>query len=133
MKKYVFAVVVCLSLVLAGCKDKTVTTTYTIGCLEFQHGSAQGSDWETLQSYFSSQVTYNKTVTFENKSLAENDNEALQLYNEQVAKLDKDSVCSLLAAPDFFVYGIAKINEDDTYKNLGAIKFTEQGATELVQ
>ncbi len=133
MKKIVFAVVVCLSIVFSGCKDKTVTTTYTIGCLGYQTGAMSGSDWETLQSYFSSQVMYNKTITFENKTLAENDSEAEQLYNAQVAKLDKDYVCSLIADPDFFIYGIAKKVEDGSYRYIGAIKFTESGATEEVQ
>lgn len=133
MKKIVFAVVVCLSIVFAGCKDKTVSTTYTIGCLEYQNGSLEGSDWETLQSYFSSQVMYNKTVTFENKTLAENDNEAKQLFNAQVAKLDKDYVCSLITDPDYFVYGIAKKVEDGSYRYIGTIKFTASGATEEVQ
>ena len=50
MKKVLFAIVVCLSMVLTGCKDKTISTTYTIGCLEYQYGSVQGSEWNALQT-----------------------------------------------------------------------------------
>jgi len=130
MKKVLFAIVVCLSMVLTGCKDKTISTTYTIGCLEYQYGSVQGSEWNALQTYFENNVTYNKIVTFENKTLSENDAEAVQLYRGQVAKLDKEYVCSLLSDTDFFVYGIAKRNADGTYTRLGAIRFSENGAVE---
>lgn len=90
MKKVVFAIIICTSLFLGACKEKTVTTKYSIGCLGFSANSADPSDWTTIENYFSSTVTFNTTVTFENTSEAQNDKEAKDLYNAQIKKLDTE-------------------------------------------
>ena len=65
MKKAIFMAVVSLALVFTACKDKKVTTQYTIGNLGYQSGSVQGSQWTELQDYFGKTVEYNKIVDFE--------------------------------------------------------------------
>lgn len=133
MKKVVFAVVVCLSLVLGACKHETVTTKYTIGCLGYQYGSLEEPNWQAIESYFSENVDFNKIVEFEGESLAENDVQAKNYYNEQIAKIDQAYVCSLLEGSDFYIYGIATMGADSSYRNVAAMKFTTSGASDFTE
>jgi major membrane immunogen (membrane-anchored lipoprotein) len=128
MKKVVIAVVVCMSLLLGACKDKLVSTTYTIGCLGYQYGAVNPSDWQAIEDYMSSNVTYNKLVTFENKTVTENDAEASAYFDTQMAKVDTAYVCSLMEGNDYYIYGIATQNTDGSYRYIKAMKFSENGA-----
>jgi hypothetical protein len=130
MKKVVIAIIVCTSLFLISCKEKTITTKYTIGCIGFDSGNYDPTDWTAVEAYFSSQVAYNKTVTFEGKSLPENDAQALQYYNDQIEKLDTAYVCSLIKGTDSFIYGIQTLNKDGSYKVIGALQFQHDGTSE---
>lgn len=130
MKKVVIAIIVCTSLFMISCKDKTVTSLYTIGCIGYQSGNMDPTDWTAVESYFSSQVAYNEKVQYEGKSQAENDAQALQYYNEQLNKLDAEYVCSLIKGSDFFVYGIQTLNSDGSYRVIGAIQFQHNGTSE---
>ena len=131
MKKIVLIFIVGAALLFGGCRHETFTTQYTIGCLGYQYGSVQGSDWDELQSYFSTHVEFNKLVTFESTSLAENDAKAKQLLNEQLEKIDAAYVCSLLHSSDYFDYGIATMNAGGGYRYIKAIRFRESGTQEL--
>ena len=128
MKKVVIAVVVCMSILLGACKDKLVSTTYTIGCLEYQYGAVDPSDFQAIEEYMSSRVTYNKLITFENKTVTENDAEASAYFDAQMAKVDTAYICSLMSESDYYVYGIATQNSDGTLRYIKAMKFTEDGA-----
>ena len=131
MKKAVIAVIVCMSLFLGACKDKTVSTTYTIGCLGFQYGSVNPSDWQAIQDYFSANVAFNKLVTFENKTVAENDAEARDYCEKQIVKLDTNYVCSLITEDDYYIYGIATQNADGSYRYIKAIKFKKDSVVDV--
>lgn len=131
MKKIVLVFIVGASLLFGGCRHETFTTQYTIGCLGYQYGSVQGSDWDELLSYFSTNVEYNKLVTFESTSLAENDAKAKQLLNEQHEKIDAAYVCSLLHSSDYFDYGIATLNASGSYRYIKVIRFSENGTQEV--
>ena len=131
MKKIVLVFIVGASLLFGGCRHETFTTQYTIGCLGYQYGSVQGSDWDELLSYFSTNVEYNKLVTFESTSLAENDAKAKQLLNEQLEKIDAVYVCSLLHSSDYFDYGIATLNASGSYRYIKVIRFSENGTQEV--
>ena len=131
MKKAIFLAVVSLALIFTACKDKTVTTQYTIGNLGFQSGSVEGSQWEELQTYFQTNVEYNKVVEFEGKSLAENDAQARDLYQKQIEKIDDAYVCSLLQSTDYFIYGIATLTASGVYRIIKAIKFSADGTEEV--
>lgn len=131
MKKIVLVFIVGASLLFGGCRHETFTTQYTIGCLGYQYGSVQGSDWDELLSYFSTNVEYNKLVTFESTSLAENDAKAKQLLNEQLEKIDAAYVCSLLHSSDYFDYGIATLNASGSYRYIKVIRFSENGTQEV--
>ncbi len=131
MKKIVFVAILGVALLFGGCNKKLVSTQYTIGCLGYQYGSVEGSDWEELQSYFSSHVEYNKLITFESKTLAENDAKATQYFDEQVKKLDTGYICSLLNDLDYFEYGIATLNIDGSYRYVRLVRFEESGMTEI--
>lgn len=133
MKKIVLAAIICISVILGGCKEETVVTTkYTIGNLGCNFSPAS-ENMQTLVEYFSSHVAYNKIVTFNNASLAENDHEALNYYNDQIAKLDTAYVCSLLEEHDYFIYGMATLKPDGTYRYIGAIRFEKSGTSDVVQ
>ena len=127
MKKIVFVVIVGVALLFVGCK-KTITTQYTIGCLGYLYGSVQVSDMEGLQSYFSSHVEYNKLITFESTSLAENDAKARQYFDEQIKKIDTAYVCSLLNNSDYFDYGIATQTKHGEYQYIKVMRFEANGA-----
>ena len=131
MKKIVFVVIVGIALIFGGCTKKLITTQYTIGCLGYQYGSVQGSEWDELQTYFSTNVEYNKQITFESTSLAENDAKARQLLDEQLEKIDTAYVCSLLHGGDYFDYGIATLNAGGDYRYIKMIRYNEWGTTEL--
>ncbi|MCR4878574.1 MAG: hypothetical protein K5901_04600 [Bacteroidales bacterium] len=131
MKKAIFMVVVSLALVFTACKDKKVTTQYTIGNLGYQSGSVQGSQWTELQDYFGKTVEYNKIVEFEGKSLAENDAQAREFCQKEIEKIDTAYVCSLLVSSDFFIYGIATLNASGEYRIVKALKFSEDGTEEV--
>lgn len=131
MKKAIFMAIVSLALVFTACKDKTVSTQYTIGCLGYQSGMMEDTEWEALENYFSTHVDYNKHVVFEGKSLAENDAQAKALYESQAEKLDKEYVCSLIGGGDYFIYGIATVNADGGYRIIKAMRFQESGTMEV--
>ena len=131
MKKIVFVAIAVFALCLGGCKDKKVTTQYTIGCLGYQLGTDSESELLELQEYFQSNVEYNKIVSFEGISLAENDAQAREFFDEQMAKINTEYVCTLLSGSDFFIYGIATLNAGGDYRYIKAIKFQENGAFEV--
>lgn len=131
MKKVVVVAIAILSLCLTGCKDMTVSTQYTIGCLGFQTSNVEVSDWEALEDYFKSHVAYNEKVTYEGRSLSENDVQARQYYDEQMAKIDTSYVCSLLSSSDSFTYGIATLNASGSYRNVKAMTFRHDGVSEV--
>lgn len=134
MKKVVFAVVVCVSLILGACKDKTETdieTRYTIGCLGYQYTNIQNSDWQAIESYLDSNVAFNKQITFVGKSLSGNDAQAKLYYDEQMAKLDDDYICSLINGTDYYIYGIATLNSNGLYRFVGAKKYTAVGCQDV--
>ena len=133
MKKIVLVFIVGASLLFGGCRHETYTTQYTLGCLGYQYGTIHDflSDWDELLSYFSTQVEYNKLITFESTSLAENDSKAKQFLNEQLEKIDTAYVCSLLHGIDYFDYGIATLNADGDYRYIKVIRFSENGKQEL--
>ena len=133
MKKVVIAVIVCMSLFLGACKDKMVSTTYTIGCLETQYGSVTASEWQSIEDYFSANVAFNKLVTFENKTASENDAEARAYCERQIVKLDTAYVCSLIAGTeiDYYIYGIETLNADGSSRYIKAIKFNKDGVVDV--
>lgn len=133
MKKIVFVAIAVAALCLGGCKDKKITTQYTIGCLGYQFGSPDESNWEAVDLYFQSHVDYNKIVEFEGISLAENDAQARAYYDEQMVKVDTAYVCSMLTGSDYFIYGIATLNASGDYRYIKAMKFQEGGAVEVTQ
>lgn len=128
MKKVVIAAVVCMSLLLGACKDKLVSTTYTIGCLGYQSAAVNPSDWQAIEDYMSSEVVYNKLITFENKTVTENDAEARSYFDSQMSKVDTAYVCSLMTGNDYYIYGIASQNSDGSYRYIKAMRFTKDGA-----
>lgn len=132
MKKIVFVALAVIALCMGGCKDK-VTTQYTIGCLEYQNGSTESTQWQALQDYFISHVDYNKLVSFEGVSLAENDAQARNYYDEQMKKIDNAYVCTMLSGSDYFVYGIATLNASGDYRFIKAMKYTPGGAMEVTE
>ena len=132
MKKIVFVAIAVLTLCLGGCKNK-VTTTYTVGCLGYQNSSMGATEWQALQDYFITHVDYNKLVSFEGVSLAENDAQAREYFNEQMAKIDIQYVCTLLSGSDYFIYGIATLNASGDYRVVKAMKFMPGGATEVTE
>lgn len=131
MKKIVFAIIIGIALIFGGCGKKTISTQYSIGCQGYQYGSVQGSDWDNLQNYFSSHVDYNKLVSFESPSLAENDAKARQHLDEQLKRIDAEYVCSLLNGDDYLDYGIATINAGGDYRYIKVVRFNEYGTYEL--
>lgn len=131
MKKFAFFAIVCATLMLGSCRHETFTIDYSIGCIGYQYGSIQGSDWEELQTYFETHVDYNKTVSFEGKSMAEADAKARQYCDEQIKKIDADYVCSLLHGTDYFDYGIATINAGGDYRYIKVVRFKEYGTYEV--
>jgi hypothetical protein len=133
MKKIVFVAIAVVALFLGGCKDKKITTQYTIGCLGYQYGASGESDWEAVDPYFQSHVDYNKIVEFEGKTTAENDAQAVKYFDEQMTKIDTAYVCSMFSGSDYFIYGIATLYASGNYRFVKAMKFQEGGAVEVTE
>ena len=95
--------------------------------------TSPASQWQELERYFADNVEYNKLVTFEGTSLAENDAQAKSLCNSQLAKIDTAYVCGLLKSSDYFIYGIATLNVSGTYRFVKAMKFHSGGTEEVSQ
>lgn len=132
MKKIVFVAIAVVALCLGGCKDKTITTQYTIGCLGYQYNPEdENNNWENIQSYFKSQVDYNKIVEFESTSVSENDAQAIKYFDEQMAKIDTAYVCGMISGSDYFIYGIATLYASGAYRFVKAIKFQRDGIVEV--
>ena len=133
MKKIALLIVLSVTLLFGGCRHEIFTTQYTIGCFGSQSGSVQGSqeEWNELEAYFSNHVEYNKLVSFESSSLAENDAKARQLLNEQLVKTDTAYVCSLLHSTDYFDYGIATLNANGEYRFIRIVRFDENGIRDV--
>lgn len=131
MKKIILAVVVCMAVVLGGCKEKLVSTTYRIGCLDFQYSASNVSGILAIEEYLKANVEFNKLVTFEGHTQSENDAQAIALYENQIAKVDKDFVCSQLHEAEYYVYGIGTKSADGEYHTLKGTKFTSTGVEEV--
>jgi len=130
MKKIFSICLIICTLILTGCKKDSVTTFYTIGCLEYST-SAYGSDWEGFERYMKSVAAYNTNVSFSNSTAEENDDAATKYFTEQVAKINPDSARAYIKDADYLIYGIAKnVNESSNYSILKAVKFTAGGMTE---
>ena len=76
MKKILTFCVITVAILLSSCKDKTITTDYTIGCIGY-YSVDPASDWVGFEEYMQSVADYNMVVHFTNKTLAENDAQAL--------------------------------------------------------
>ena len=130
MKKIALFAIVCATMLFGGCRHETFTIDYAIGCVGYQYG-IQGTDWENLQSYFETNVEFNKIVTFEGKSLAEADAKARQYCDEQLKKIDTVYVCSLLHNTDYYDYGITTQTANGGDRKIKVMRFEESGAHEL--
>ena len=133
MKKIALFAIVCATLLLGGCHHEIFEVDYSIGCIGFQYGSVQGSDWENLETYFENNVDYNKVVTFEGKSIAEADKKAKKYFNEQIEKIDAKYVCSLLHSTDYFDYGIKTPIASGGYRYVKVMRYEENGAHEQIK
>lgn len=120
--------VICLSvtmLLLTGCK-KDVTTYYTIGCINYS-ASDQNTDWDGLQNYMKRTVKYNSLLAFTSKSEQDNDLQAKDYFDEQLEKLNEDSVSHFFNNKDYMIYAIATTNADKTYNIVKGVKLSAEG------
>ena len=78
-------------------------------------------------------MAFNKLVTFENKTVTENDAEALAYFDKQMEKVDTAYVCTLLTGEDYYIYGIATLDQNNNYRYIKAIKFMKDGAEEVTE
>lgn len=124
MKKIFSTCLVLCVILLTGCKPETITTIYSIGCLDFNVSA--NSDVNGFTEYMKSVVNYNNTLQFNSSSIEENDVQARDYFNEQVAKINADTACSYLYGSEFIEYGI-KRSDDETTKIIGKITFSGNG------
>ncbi len=125
MKRILTLCLIFTAVLLTGCKKETITTTYTIGCIGYNTSSA--SDWTGFEEYMSSVTTYNQLVSFINTSLAENDTEAAEFFNAEVAKVNTATACSFIGNEDYLVYGIARQAADGEITTIQSVTFTSNG------
>lgn len=126
MKKILVLCIVTLSILFSSCKDKTITTDYTIGCISY-YAYAPESNWTGFQDYMKSVVDYNLVVHFTNTTIAENDAQAIAYFDDQLSKIDYTQACSFIKDPDKLVYGIARFDEIGNAYTLKSVTFTESG------
>lgn len=129
MKRLLAITLLCCTVLLLGCKESNVTNHYSIGCLSYK-GNMLLSDWDGFESYISSQADYNIILTFTSKSKEENDAKAIQYFDEQVAKLDTDSLCTYIAPGDYIVYGIGYSISEESFYILKGLTFGNEGVSE---
>lgn len=120
MVKKIFLGILTVAFLLVSCKDKTITTQYSVGCLGFNTSAMSDSQWAALEDYLSKTVIYNKMVSYEGKDLSETDIQAVTMFYDQMKKIDTAYVCSLIQDPDNFIYGVRTLKADGTYRILKA-------------
>lgn len=126
MKKILVLCIAILSILFTSCKEKTITTDYTIGCISY-YAYAPESNWTGFQDYMNNVVDYNIVVHFTNTTLVENDAQAIAYFDDQLSKIDYTQACSFIKDPDELVYGIARYNEIGEITTLKSVTFTENG------
>ncbi|MCQ2277174.1 MAG: hypothetical protein MJZ87_09565 [Bacteroidales bacterium] len=126
MKKILTFCVITVAILLSSCKDKTITTDYTIGCIGY-YSVDPASDWVGFEEYMQSVADYNMVVHFTNKTLAENDAQALAYFDEQSGKVNYVQACSFIHGVDELSYGIARYNEIGDISILKSVTFTANG------
>lgn len=129
MKKLFCFTLLCFAILLSGCDNKEVTNQYSIGCMTYK-GNLVFSDWNGFESYISSQVDYNVIISFTSKTREENDLKAIQYFNEQVTKLDTDSLCTFIAPGDYIVYGVGYSIDEHSFYILKGLTFGNEGVTD---
>lgn len=124
MKKLFSICLIFCAVLLTGCQPKNITTVYSIGCLDFNVSAS--SDVNGFTEYMKSTVDYNHTLQFTGFTIEENDAQAKNYFNEQLAKIDADSACSFLYGNEFIVYGINRSDEERT-RIIGKVTYSGNG------
>lgn len=123
MKKGIYLVILTISILLFSCGKKEITTQYSIGCIGFSTSQLSDSQWQQLEDYLNSVVSYNKVINFESKSISENDKKAADYFATQMESIDAEKLCSYIVEPDYFIYGIRTLNSNGSYRIIKAVKF----------
>jgi len=124
MKKVLSICLIICAILATGCKNKNVTTIYSIGCLDFTISAE--TDVAGFQDYMKSVVDYNSTLQFSGQTIEENDVKAKTYFREQVAKVNTETACSYIHGNEYIVYGISR-NDEETSKTIDQVKYTGNG------
>lgn len=120
MKRIVsFCLIIC-ALIVVGCKDKSITSFYSIGCMDFS--GELTSDWTGFQHYMDSLTVYNENVSFTNKTIEENEQQAKAFFDEQYNKIKADEACAFIAPGDCVVYGIGSSIDSVSFDVLKGVR-----------
>lgn len=125
MKRIVILCFVFISVLLTGCREKTFTVQYTIGCMGYH--TSPNSDWAGFEEYISSKADYNKIVSYTVESFDESDLLAAEYFNTELAKIDNEKACSFIGEADFLTYGIARTTQDGNAIVVKSVTFTANG------
>ncbi|MCQ2284398.1 MAG: hypothetical protein MJZ57_05805 [Bacteroidales bacterium] len=127
MKRALTFCLIISALLLIGCKDKTITSFYSIGCLDFY--GEPNSDWAGFEHYMDSLTNYNVVVSFTNKSQELNDSQAMAYFDNEFAKIKEEEVCAFLVPGSYVVYGIGNSADSLHFNIVKAVRIGAEGIT----
>lgn len=120
MKRILTLCLIISTLIPAGCKDKNITSFYSIGCLNYS--GELTSDWTGFDQYMSSHTTYNVVVSFTNPTQELNDEAARAYFDQEYAKINESEVCAFIAPGDCVIYGIGNSIDSTTFDIIKAVR-----------
>lgn len=120
MKKLLTFCLIILTLGFTGCRPKSFTSYYSIGCLGYS--GFMNSDWVGFQHYMDSLTTYNTMVSFSNPTLEDNNTQAINFFDGELAKIKESEVCTFIANGDCVIYGIGSSIDSTNFDILKAVR-----------
>lgn len=114
-------------LIVASCSDKTVQEVYAYGIYSYHSsgGMESLSDMAVIENYLNEKGLIIKSKIIEAESTSVADNQAIALYDQNVAKINEAELAELVKGRTSFKYSLVKATDDNPYLKEKEFKFNQ--------
>jgi len=118
MKKIILLLTIGLSLLsFYGCKDTTVTEAYAIGIFEFNGDGNVLADYAAVTVYLQGKGILVESKVIEASSTAKANEEAIALWEKNVAMINETELAALVKGAFTFKYCLIRGSADSSVQN----------------